>query len=916
MRQFKIYCTAFYLFLLSCSFVLPAFSQKLKVYDLTCEYQNNPLGIDVVNPRLSWKLQSSDKNILQKAYEIRVANTAEATEKGEALLWKTGKVNSDKSIHIQYEGPALQSRQKCFWQVRVWDNQGNVSPWSEIKSWEMGLLSADAWSAKWIRGERKIAEDGKRPASLLRKGFRLKSPVKAARLYITAHGIYEAEFNGKRVGDSYLSPGWTSYRKRLQYQVYDVTDLVKQGENAAGVSIGSGWYASYMPFSDRKTNLYGDDLSLLFQLEVQYEDGTKDLVTSDSSWKTTSDGPVRASEIYDGEIYDARMEKSGWSSAGFSDSSWKMVTVTDFDKNNLVAMSGPPVRKQETFKALKIFKTPKGETVVDFGQNLVGWVQLKVSGKPGETITIHHAEVLDKAGNFYTDNLRSAKQEIKYTLKGGKPEVYEPHFTFQGFRYIKIDGFPGEPKPENFTAIAVYSDMKPAGTFSSSNALLNQLQHNIQWGQNGNFVDVPTDCPQRDERLGWTGDAQAFFRTATFNRNVAGFFSKWLQDVKADQHENGSIPWVIPQAFDGDGSAGWADAATIIPWQYYKAYGDKRVLEQQYESMKNWVNYIRQKSPEDLWNTGFHFGDWLFYRPDDDNDGRAALTDKYLIAQCFYAHSTQLLINAAKVLDKKEDVQTYNGLLNRIKKAFVNEYLTPNGRLVSGSQTAYVLALNFDMLPEGLRAQAAERLVKNVKDYNHLTTGFLGTPYLCQVLSRFGYRDVAYSLLLRESYPSWLYPVKMGATTIWERWDGQKPDGTFQTPNMNSFNHYAYGAIGDWMYREIAGIREDEEVPGYKKIIIAPHPGGSLSNASAEYETLYGTVKSAWDIKDGKFILNITVPANTTAGVHLPGASSAKVAIDGKDISTAKTINNVSKNADELQFTVGSGSYQIEYNRK
>jgi alpha-L-rhamnosidase len=431
--------------------------------------------------------------------------------------------------------------------------------------------------------------------------------------------------------------------------------------------------------------------------------------------------------------------------------------------------------------------------------------------------------------------------------------------------------------------------MPPTGTFSCSHPLINQLQHNIQWGQKGNFVDIPTDCPQRDERLGWTGDAQVFSRTAAFNMNVAPFFLKWLKDLAADQTEDGRVPFVIPNALDqnASASAGWADAATIIPWNMYQAFGDKDFLEEQYSSMKAWVDFMESKSKDFLWNTGFHFGDWLFYRPFDDNDGRAAVTDKYLIAQAFFANSTQLLINAASVLGKTEDVQRYSDLLKNIKAAFLKEYLTPNGRLVSGTQTAYVLALNFDLLPEDLRQQAADRLAQNIKNYdNHLTTGFLGTPYLCHVLTRFGYTDLAYDLLLQETYPSWLYPVKMGATTIWERWDGIKPDSTFQTPGMNSFNHYAYGAIGDWMYRVVAGIQES--APGYKKILIAPQPGGKLTEASASLITPYGQVKSSWKIENNMLTLDFIIPPNTLAEIVLPDPETKK------------------------KETVGSGSYHYE----
>ncbi|MBE7179061.1 MAG: family 78 glycoside hydrolase catalytic domain, partial [Mucilaginibacter polytrichastri] len=555
-------------------------------------------------------------------------------------------------------------------------------------------------------------------------------------------------------------------------------------------------------------------------------------------------------------------------------------------------------------------------TVIDFGQNLVGWVNFKLTGKAGQTITLHHAEVLDKTGNFYTVNLRAAKQENKYTFKGSGVEEWEPRFTFQGFRYVKIEGYNGPVDPSKFTAVVLHSNIPVTGNFQASNPLLNQLQHNIQWGQKGNFVDVPTDCPQRDERLGWTGDAQAFSATAMYNMNTAAFFTKWLGDVAADQLANGSIPFVVPNVLgDGaSGSAGWADVATIMPWNMYLFYGDSRILERQYDSMKGWVEFMRSKSTNNLWNTGFHFGDWLFYRPDDDNDGRAAITDKYLIAQCFYAHSTQLLINAADVLGKKGDARNYRALLKDIKDAYLKEYLTPNGRLVSGSQTAYVLALNFDMLPENLRAQAADRLVQNIKDYgNHLTTGFLGTPYLCHVLSRFGHLDTAYKLLMQDTYPSWLYPVKQGATTIWERWDGQKPDGSFQTPSMNSFNHYAYGAIGDWMYKNVAGINTDSVSTGYKSITIAPKPGGGLTSAKGALETLYGKVESGWILQNGEFHLTVVVPPNTHANILLPKADTENVKLNGTDLKRSKNIEKVDKRSTDVNCAVGSGRYEFVY---
>lgn len=846
---------------------LTALAQKLSVNDLKVEHLKNPLAIETPKPRFSWKIISTVKNTLQSSYEIRVGTSKASVNAGKDLVWK-GSTTGDQSVLIEYAGSELQSKMRYYWQVRVKDNHGNTSAWSEPGLFQMGIAPAD-WTAKWITV---AGKDSSARSPLFRKEFSLQKKVKSAIVYITAKGLYEANINGQRVSDTYFAPGWTSYKDHLQYQVYDVTAALKSGANVLGVSLGNGWYKGRIGFGNQH-NFYGDTRGLLMQVEVEYTDGTKETINTDESWKYTY-GPIMASDIYDGEIYDARMEIAGWNNTGFKeDAAWTAVGTMEKGPEKLVAMSGPPVRKHEQFKALKVFKTPAGETVVDFGQNLVGWVMLKAKGAAGTKITLSHAEVLTKEGNFYTVNLRSAKAQDIYILKENTEQIFEPHFTFQGFRYVKVEGYPGELKPEDLTAVAVYSDMETTGKFSTSNAMLNQLQHNIQWGQKGNFVDVPTDCPQRDERLGWTGDAQAFANTAAYNMDVAGFFTKWLKDVKTDQQPNGSIPHVIPNVLGpNDGaSAGWADVSTIIPWDMYVAYGDRRILETQYESMQKWVGYISSVAKNNLWNSGFHFGDWLFYRPNDDNDGRAAVTDKYLIAQTFYAHSTQLLINAAKVLGKQDDVAKYTALLAEIKAAFVKEYMTPTGRLVSGTQTAYVLALNFDMLPEELRAPCAERLVANIRDYgNHLTTGFLGTPYLCHVLTRFGHNNVAYDLLMQESYPSWLYPVKMGATTIWERWDGIKPDGSFQTPDMNSYNHYAYGAIGDWMYRTIAGINSVADQPGYKSIVIAPKPGGKITNASAELETVYGTVKSAWTLENGLLKLDVTVPANTKAKIVLP----------------------------------------------
>ncbi len=892
-------------------------SAPIIVSDLICEYKINPVGIDVLQPRLSWKIQSENKkDLLQTAYEIRTAENLADLQSGKKLLWQTGKVESDQSIHIVYGGPSLKSRQRVYWQVRIWDNHGNHSEWSEPAFWEMGLLAADEWQANWIQPN--LQEDPKisNPAPMLRKEFSLNNNIKSARLYITALGLYEAELNGKRVGDQYLTPGWTSYDHRLQYQTYDVTSLVQNGVNAMGVTLGDGWYRGNLTWHSNR-NFYGDKCALLGQLEVTFKDDSKQIIITDNSWKTAT-GPILASDIYDGEIYDARLEKTGWNKAGFDDSGWAGVAELNHRKDFLIAPDGPPVKKIEPIKPVKLIKTPAGETVIDMGQNMVGWIQFKVRGESGAKVKLRHTEVLDKDGNFYTDNLRNARQTIEYTLRGDTVEAFEPHFTFQGFRFVAIDEWPGEPKLEDFTGVVVHSDITPTGSFECSNKMINQLQHNIQWGQKGNFVDVPTDCPQRDERLGWTGDAQVFARTACFNADVAAFYTKWLKDVAADQKPSGAVPHVLPNILNRHdpvrdaGSAGWADAAVIVPWTVYLCYGDKHILEQQYPSMKAWVDYMATKAGSTyLWNTDFTFGDWLAFAT-DRSDYPGATTEKDLVCQAYFAHSTDILQKAAAILGKTDDAKKYSELLTKIKYVFQDEFVTPNGRLVSNTQTAYSMALAYELLPEEQRKIAAERLAKDVNNFKHITTGFLGTPIICHVLSDYGYYDEAFMLLNRKEYPSWLYPVTKGATTIWERWDGIKADGSFQDAGMNSFNHYAYGAIGEWLYRVVAGIEIDPEQPGYKHIIIQPHPGGELTNAKASMNSMYGKIISSWNLQENQFNLTVEIPANTTATVILPNAVLDSVSESGKIISKIKDMP-AKQTGNDVEVELGSGIYTFSY---
>jgi alpha-L-rhamnosidase len=543
---------------------------------------------------------------------------------------------------------------------------------------------------------------------------------------------------------------------------------------------------------------------------------------------------------------------------------------------------------------------------------MVGWVRLKMKGSAGKTITIHHAEVLDKFGEFYTKNLRLANASTQYTFKGNDEEVYEPRFTFMGFRYISVENLPGDLTPENVTGVVIHSDLEKTGSFECSNPLINQLQHNIQWGQKGNFLDVPTDCPQRDERLGWTGDAQAFCRTAAYNMNVAPFFSKWLKDVAIDQNPDGAVPFVIPDVLRNHStSAGWGDVSVIAPWTMYTVYGDTELLAHQYKSMKAYVDYIRNKASDSyIWKGGSIFGDWLFYKPEMNNHTEPdGYTSPDLIATAFYAYSSKLLSQAAAVLHYTDDERFYKEIFEKVKQAFNKNYVTSEGRIFSDSQTAYVLALMFDLLPEELKEKSTGYLVEDIRRrHNHLSTGFLGTPYLCHVLSRNGKADVAYDLLLQQTFPSWLYPVKMGATTIWERWDGEKPDSSFQDEGMNSFNHYAYGAIGDWMYRVVAGMETGR--PGYKEILIQPQPDKRLQFAKASYESEYGLIESGWELKEGQFLLHVKIPANTNATVILPGAKN-QIVKEGAQNLTA--IAQATQQGDNLVFKLGSGDYNFSY---
>ncbi|MEO9477984.1 MAG: family 78 glycoside hydrolase catalytic domain [Cyclobacteriaceae bacterium] len=898
----------------------------MKINNLKTEYTVNPLGLETSAPRLSWQIQSAQKAVAQTAYQITCALDEKDLLFDQNSLWGSGKVESDQSIHVEYAGPALKSAQRVYWKVQIWDNHGNESTSEEVAFFEMGLLNQSDWAAGWITfpWENNLKQTTLCP--YFRKEFKAQKEVSSARVYVSALGLYELELNGAKVGDEVFAPGWTNYHRRLQYQVYDITAQVSKGANAIGAIIGDGWYRGHFGWWENNRNGYGDQLGLLCQIHLTFVDGSEEIISTDESWKAAT-GPILKSDIYNGETYDARLEMGGWSSVGFDDKNWQTAKILDHTKSLLTNSVGEKVKKIQELKPIEIITTPKGEKVFDLGQNMVGWVRLKVKGQAGEQIILKFAEVLDKEGNFYTENLRNIECTDRYILKGEGEETYEPRFTFHGFRYVMVDGYPGELSKESITGIVVHSDMLQTGSFECSDSMINQLQSNIQWGQKGNFLDVPTDCPQRDERLGWTGDAQVFAPTASFNFNTAPFFTKWLRDLATEQKEDGSVPWVVPNNIedgggtgwsDGFGATGWADAAVVIPWVLFQSYGDIRILEEQYSSMKAWVDYMIHHAGESyIFDYGFHFGDWLSFAEYESYNYNApdygfagAHTDKALIATAYFYYSSTLLLKCAELIGKSEDVVELTSLLPKIKEAWNEEFMTRTGRLVSSTQAAYAIGLVFDIVAEDKKEIIAKRLADDVSYFGHLTTGFLGTPVLNYALSDTGSLDLAYQLLHNDRYPSWLYPVTMGATTIWERWDGIRPDGTFQTTGMNSFNHYAYGAIGEWLYSRVAGLRIDPEKPGYKNIIFNPHPGGKLNWAKAEIETMFGKASAAWELLSEMVTYVIEIPVNTTGTIILNTADISSVMMDAKPLteSVEFKINN-----DKVEFKLGSGKYTINY---
>ncbi|WP_454129257.1 family 78 glycoside hydrolase catalytic domain [Microbacterium aurum] len=836
------------------------------------EHHRSPFGIGEAAPRVSWVITSAPAGWTQQSYRLTVR--IDSAHGDFAAHEERFEVASADQVLVPWPAAPLGSRTRATVSVCV---QGADGVWSEPSAetvLETGLLEPSDWIARPVGSidNENAMSDTRRP-HLVRRDFSVRPGLARARLYASAHGLYQVEINGARVGDDVLSPGWTVYRERLRYCTYDVTDVLTEGDNAIGAWLGDGWYRGRLGWRGGFRNLYGDDQSFIGQLELIYADGTREVVATDTHWKTAL-SPILRSGIYDGEDYDAREEQIGWSQAGFDDSGWQRAQLRRRDPRTLVAPTAPPVRVTEEVAPIAVLTAPSGARILDFGQNLVGVIRLRATASAGTTVTLRTAEVLQD-GELYTRPLRDARSSDAYTFAGrDEAEQWEPRFTFHGVRYVEVDGWPGDLDHDAangaLVARVLHTDLERTGWFESSDPMVDQLHRNVVWGMRGNFVDIPTDCPQRDERLGWTGDIQVFAPTASYLFDTSGMLTGWLRDLAIEQLPDGTVPWYVP-VIPADTmwtpmrpGAAWGDAATFVPWTLFERFGDLGVLRAQYESAKSWVDLIADiAGPSRLWSTGYQLGDWLdpAAPPEDPADARA---DRHLVASAYFARSARLVAQMASELGLPGDAESYGALADEVAAAFVSAYVLPDGTMTSDAPTAYALGIRFDLLPNDLRAAAGHRLAELTREGgNRIQTGFVGTPIISDALTDTGHNEAAYDLLLERDCPSWMYQITMGATTVWERWDSLLPDGSVNPGTMTSFNHYALGAVADWLHRVVAGIAP--AAPGYRTIRFAPRPGGGLTHASARHLTPYGEASIAWSLAGDELIVRMTVPVGATA---------------------------------------------------
>lgn len=901
----------------------------MKVLRPRCEYLVNPLGIDEPRPRLSWELASPRRGAAQTAYRICCASSANALKRGLADLWDSGRRESRETAHVAYEGRPLRSRESCHWQVEVWDDTGAAAR-SKPARWSMGLLEPDDWSARWIaadpevlrRDSEAVAPSWTEPGTpaWFRKEFDVPGPVRRATVYASARGLFELHLDGGRVGEDLLTPEWTDYHRRIQYRTYDVTGIVRAGRNVVGAVLGDGWWSGFVGWQERRGRYGSLENSLLVQLEVELRNGGRLVVRTDDTWACGT-GPLLCSDFMMGEVYDARRERRGWSEPGFAGEGWLPARVVEPPRAELVAPRSEPVRITEVLPAASMRECRPGVYLFDFGQNIAGWVRLQVAAPAGTRLTLRHGERLTPEGALYTENLRRARATDVYICRGEGTETWEPRFTFHGFQYVEVSGLPSAPPIGAVLGCAIHSEVPEAGVFECSHPGVNRLWLNGVWSQRDNFISVPTDCPQRDERLGWTGDAQVFLRTATYNRDVAAFFTKWMIDVSDAQTPEGVFPDVAPRIDEGEGfvgldglggAAGWADAGVIVPWTLWRVYGDRRILERHWNAMVAWLDYLDRTNPDGLRTRelGNNYGDWLCIP--SDTTFRTHSPMKCLLATAYWADDAAKLARIARELGRPEAARRFEAQHERVRAAFQREYLRNDGRLAVETQTAYVLALAMDLLPAAVRPRAAEHLVEDIRSKGwHLSTGFIGISHLNPVLTLTGHADVAYRLLLQDDYPSWLYPVKHGATTIWERWNGWTEAEGFFNPHMNSFNHYSLGSIGEWLFRHVAGIELDPDEPGFRRFVLWPRLGPGLTSARASYRSIRGEIVSDWRIVGDRFEWTVRIPANTAARLHVPAASGAAVTEAGGPAEDAAGLRALGRFDDAAVFEAAPGEYAL-----
>jgi alpha-L-rhamnosidase len=872
------------------------------VTHLRCEGLDAPLLVDTPSPRFSWRMDSNERGARQTACQLRVVELG-ADGKPAGAPKESPRIESNESQWLEIPGFIAEPKSRYQWQVRVWDHQMQDSGWSPAASFETSLLDTP-WKADWLSDGKIVPKQASPPARYFRKAFVIpKAPVRA-KLYLSAFGLVEPWINGRKVTEDLFLPGWPDFKKRNFYVAYDVTKLMQAGPNALGLTLGEGWYSSSL-IGKRQ---FGQTPMVSGWIEMTDSSGKASIVATDASWQWAN-GPITANGIYPGESYDARKEDAAWSTSAGGAWAWQPAKVEAKSTVELNARYSQPVRRIEEVKPVSRKQLRPGVFLYDLGQNMVGWARLKVKAGAGTEIQMRFAEILEADGSIHTKNLRSAKATALYIARGEGIETWEPRFSFFGFRYVELSGIES-PMDDAITGVVVHSDLPRIGHFECSNSMLNRLYSNTLWGQKGNFLEVPTDCPQRDERMGWTGDAQVFCNTANYNLASGAFYRQWMAALRDSfvDGKNGGYADVAPRAFGKNGSAGWGDAGVIVPWVTWLHTGDRRILEDNFPTIQKWISLQDSQAPDGIRSSPRSYGDWLA----PGYPAKAAPTPYVLIATAYYAHTTQLAAQMAEVLGKPKEARKYRQQFERIKAAFRKDYITDDGKITSDEQTAYLLAIHFNLVPDELRPQMIGHLKQAfARKNNHLATGFLGTPLITPVLTETGNTGLAYQVVLQETYPGWLFSVKNGATTIWERWDSWTPEKGFNPDGMNSFNHYAYGSVIEWFYDTIAGIKPDASAPGWKRFEIAPTPGGGLTHAKASLETPYGVISSEWRIADGQFAFKVTVPPNTQAKVSMPATAIMNVTEAGQPLTELNEASNVKAADGRVGFTLSPGSYQL-----